>query len=129
MTQLMAQGGVMLEQTCPICGLPLFRLKSGDVVCPLHGKVYIVSSDEEAREVEIDETIKRLEYFASLKLRELMDKGDIGEAGDLLGIMEQAERVLRLRLERLSSSSRQAQPPPPPRRKDKEEEEEEEEEA
>jgi UPF0148 protein len=125
MTQLMAQGGVMLEQTCPICGLPLFRLKSGDVVCPLHGKVYIVSSDEEAREVEIDETIKRLEYFASLKLRELMDKGDIGEAGDLLGIMEQAERVLRLRLERLSSSSRQAQPPPPPRRKDKEEEEEE----
>ncbi|ADL19027.1 hypothetical protein ASAC_0620 [Acidilobus saccharovorans 345-15] len=129
MTQLMAQGGVMLEQTCPICGLPLFRLKSGDVVCPLHGKVYIVSSDEEAREVEIDETIKRLEYFASLKLRELMDKGDIGEAGDLLGIMEQAERVLRLRLERLSSTSRQAQPQPPqpPRQRGKEEEEEEEE--
>lgn len=128
MTQLMAQGGVMLEQTCPICGLPLFRLKSGDVVCPLHGKVYIVSSDEEAREVEIDETIKRLEYFASVKLRELMDKGDIGEAGDLLGIMEQAERVLRLRLERLSSSSRQAQPPPPPpRQRGKEAEEEEEE--
>lgn len=112
MAQLMAQGGVMLEQTCPICGLPLFRLKNGDVVCPLHGKVYIVSSDEEAREVEIDESIKRLEYFASVRLRELMDKGDISEAGDLLSIMEQAERVLRLRYERLSraAATQPAQP-------------------
>lgn len=112
MTQLMAQGAVMLEQTCPICGLPLFRLKNGDVVCPLHGKVYIVSSDEEAREVEIDETLRRLEYFASVRLRELMDKGDVSEAGDLLSIMEQAERVMRLRLERLSPKPQQPQPRP-----------------
>ncbi|MFP3172547.1 MAG: Sjogren's syndrome/scleroderma autoantigen 1 family protein [Acidilobus sp.] len=112
MTQLMAQGAVMLEQTCPICGLPLFRLKSGDVVCPLHGKVYIVNSDEEAREVEIDETLRRLEYFASVRLRELMDKGDVSEAGDLLSIMEQAERVMRLRLERLSPKPQQPQPRP-----------------
>jgi len=112
MTQLMAQGAVMLEQTCPICGLPLFRLKSGDVVCPLHGKVYIVNSDEEAREVEIDETLRRLEYFASVRLRELMDKGDVSEAGDLLSIMEQAERVMRLRLERLSPKPQQPQPTP-----------------
>jgi UPF0148 protein len=112
MTQLMAQGAVMLEQTCPICGLPLFRLKNGDVVCPLHGKVYIVNSDEEAREVEIDETLRRLEYFASVRLRELMDKGDVSEAGDLLSIMEQAERVMRLRLERLSPKPQQPQPRP-----------------
>lgn len=114
MTQLMAQGAVMLEQTCPICGLPLFRLKNGDVVCPLHGKVYIVNSDEEAREVEIDETLRRLEYFASVRLRELMDKGDVSEAGDLLSIMEQAERVMRLRLERLSPKPQQPQPRPAP---------------
>jgi UPF0148 protein len=112
MTQLMAQGAVMLEQTCPICGLPLFRLKNGDVICPLHGKVYIVNSDEEAREVEIDETLRKLEYFASVRLRELMDKGDVSEAGDLLSIMEQAERVMRLRLERLSPKPQQPQPRP-----------------
>lgn len=129
MTQLMAQGAVMLEQTCPICGLPLFRLKNGDVVCPLHGKVYIVNSDEEAREVEIDETLRRLEYFASVRLRELMDKGDVSEAGDLLSIMEQAERVMRLRLERLSPKPQQPQPRPAQQQARRASEEEGEEEA
>ncbi|AMD30176.1 Sjogren's syndrome/scleroderma autoantigen 1 family protein [Acidilobus sp. 7A] len=129
MTQLMAQGAVMLEQTCPICGLPLFRLKNGDVVCPLHGKVYIVNSDEEAREVEIDETLRRLEYFASVRLRELMDKGDVSEAGDLLSIMEQAERVMRLRLERLSPKPQQPQPRPAPQQARRASEEEGEEEG
>jgi UPF0148 protein len=119
----------MLEQTCPICGLPLFRLKNGDVVCPLHGKVYIVNSDEEAREVEIDETLRRLEYFASVRLRELMDKGDVSEAGDLLSIMEQAERVMRLRLERLSPKPQQPQPRPAQQQARRASEEEGEEEA
>ncbi|MGC9210526.1 MAG: Sjogren's syndrome/scleroderma autoantigen 1 family protein [Acidilobus sp.] len=109
MANLMAQGAVMLEQTCPICGLPLFRLRNGDVVCPVHGKVYIVASDEEAREVEIDETLKQVEYVAATKIREYLRSGEIDQVADLLGIMEAAERVMRLRIER----SRAAQPPQP----------------
>jgi len=37
----------MLPYSCPICGSPLFRLKNGDVVCPIHGKVAIVSDETE----------------------------------------------------------------------------------
>jgi Uncharacterized Zn-finger containing protein len=100
MANLMAQGAVMLEQTCPICGLPLFRLKNGDVVCPVHGKVYLVSSDEEAREVEIDETLRQVEYMAAVKIREYLRQGEVDQVSDLLNVMEAAERVMRLRMER-----------------------------
>ena len=103
MAQLMAQGAAMLEQTCPICGLPLFRLKSGDVVCPLHGKVYLVRSEEEAREVEIDDAIARVEYAAAVRAREEAAKVDmdVDQVSELLSIIEAAERIRRLRMERL----------------------------
>ncbi|NON62549.1 Sjogren's syndrome/scleroderma autoantigen 1 family protein, partial [Acidianus sp. RZ1] len=45
--ELLRQGAVMLTDSCPICNYPLFRTKSGDVVCPTHGKVYLVKNDEE----------------------------------------------------------------------------------
>ncbi|HEU97496.1 MAG TPA: hypothetical protein ENO36_01385, partial [Fervidicoccus fontis] len=37
----------MLPHSCPICGSPLFKLKNGDIVCPIHGKVAIVSDESE----------------------------------------------------------------------------------
>jgi len=107
MANLMAQGAVMLEQTCPICGLPLFRLKNGDVVCPVHGKVYLVSSDEEAREVEIDETLRQVEYMAAVKIREYLRQGEVDQVSDLLNVMEAAERVMRLRMERAEKARAQ----------------------
>ena len=112
MANLMAQGAVMLEQTCPICGLPLFRLKNGDVVCPVHGKVYLVSSDEEAREVEIDETLRQVEYIAATKIREYLRQGEVDQVSDLLNVMEAAERVMRLRMERAEKARAQRAPLP-----------------
>ena len=113
MAQLMAQGAAMLEQTCPICGLPLFRLKSGDVVCPLHGKVYLVSSEEEAREVEIDDAIARVEYAAAVRAREEAAKVDmdVDQVSELLSIIEAAERIRRLRMERLRAQQEAAAAP------------------
>jgi len=112
MANLMAQGAVMLEQTCPICGLPLFRLKNGDVVCPVHGKVYLVSSDEEAREVEVDETLRQVEYMAAVKIREYLRQGEVDQVSDLLNVMEAAERVMRLRMERAEKVRAQRGPLP-----------------
>lgn len=114
MAQLMAQGATMLEQTCPICGLPLFRLRSGDVVCPLHGKVYIVSSDEEAREVEIDDAILKVEYAAAIRARDMAIKGELDGVSDLLMLVEAAERIRRLRLERSRMTAPQQPPAPSP---------------
>jgi len=33
MANLMMQGAVMLDKTCPLDGLPLFRLRTGEIVC------------------------------------------------------------------------------------------------
>ncbi len=97
MATLLAQGAAMLDKTCPSCGLPLFKTKKGDIVCPVHGKVYVVESEEEAKDIEIDETLKSLEYFISIKIKEDINKGDIDEISDLLKIMESTERIIMLR--------------------------------
>ena len=43
--ELLRQGATMLEEPCPICKMPLFKLKNGDIVCPVHGKVYIAKNE------------------------------------------------------------------------------------
>jgi|ECHhosMinimDraft_1075155.scaffolds.fasta_scaffold00334_10 UPF0148 protein len=48
---LLRQGATMLGDSCPVCGMPLFKLKSGEVVCPQHGRVYVVKDEEEERRV------------------------------------------------------------------------------
>lgn len=80
MTELLRTGAVMLDLTCPICGLPLFRLKSGEIVCPIHGRVHVVSSEEEARRVRVDAVIEELEELAATRLSSLMR--DILTSGD-----------------------------------------------
>ncbi len=100
MMQLLRQGAVMLAETCPICGLPLFRLKSGEVVCPIHGRVVIVSSEEEEREVHIEEAVKAAEYRAALKVQEAVEAGEAEEVIRWLTVIEAAERIRKLRAER-----------------------------
>ena len=97
MAQLMMQGAVMLAETCPVCGLPLFRLRNGEVVCPVHGRVVIVSSEEEAREVEIDSVVRDVEHYAAMKVRELMGQGDPREILEWLHVIEASERIRGLR--------------------------------
>lgn len=103
MVALLQQGATMLAESCPICGLPLFRLKSGEVVCPIHGRVVIVSSDEEAREVEIDSVIDMVEYEAASRVRGLLQSGEPGEIKEWLEVIELAERIKGLRESRRGS--------------------------
>ncbi len=100
MTQLLMQGAVMLAETCPICGLPLFRLRSGETVCPVHGRIILVSSEEEAREVEVDAVIASVEHYAASRLRQLMEEGDPQGMIDWLRVIELTERIRSLRGER-----------------------------
>ncbi|MCE4623257.1 MAG: hypothetical protein F7B11_00720 [Caldisphaeraceae archaeon] len=97
MALLLSQGASMLEQTCPVCGLPLFKTKKGEIICAVHGRVYLVASEEEAKEVEIDEALKGVEYYVSTKLREKMLKDETDEVEDLLRIIDLIERIRTLR--------------------------------
>ena len=97
MVALLQEGAVMLAETCPLCGLPLFRRRSGETVCPVHGRVVIVSSDEEAREVELDSVIKMVEYEAASRIRGLLSGGSPEEIREWLEVIEAAERIRSLR--------------------------------
>ncbi len=100
MAQLMMHGAVMLKETCPICGLPLFRLKNGDVICPVHGRIILVSSGEEAREVELDSIVAEIEHYAAKKIRELMINGTPNQLLEWLKVIEASERIRDLREKR-----------------------------
>ncbi|MCX8196651.1 MAG: hypothetical protein N3F67_06245 [Acidilobaceae archaeon] len=93
MSRLMAEGAVMLAETCPLCGLPLFRLRSGEVVCAVHGRVYIVSSEAEAEEVEIDYRLRSIQREAVRRAQEAVEGGDPHEALSWLSVAEAAERM------------------------------------
>lgn len=99
MAEMMMKGATMLEQTCPLDGLPLFRLRSGDIVCPVHGKVLIVSDEQEAREVELEGIIRSVQYMAAQRVKESMDKGDPVAVKQWLDVIEAVERIKKLRRE------------------------------
>jgi UPF0148 protein len=64
----------MLAETCPSCGSPLFRLRGGEIICPLHGKVFLVRSDEEASTASVISVLSKIEDLASIKMMELVKR-------------------------------------------------------
>ncbi|MCE4627074.1 MAG: hypothetical protein F7B78_05450 [Desulfurococcales archaeon] len=94
---MVMQGAVMLAETCPICGSPLLRLKTGETVCPIHGRVIMVRSDEEAKEIELDSIVAEVEHYAAQRIRELMASGQPNEILEWLRVIEAGERIRELR--------------------------------
>jgi UPF0148 protein len=105
MAELLRSGAVMLDQTCPICGLPLFKLRSGEIICPIHGSIRVVSTESEAisatTEAVLDELEKHVAYKVGQLIREasrgeleLSDKYD--EISKLLDIIERIRRIKSL---------------------------------
>jgi UPF0148 protein len=97
MTRLVAEGATMLADTCPIDGLPLFKLKNGDIICPVHGKVWIVSSEAEAEEVEIDFIIRKVELHAAKRVYQSLNSDDASELIPWLNVIETVERIRSIR--------------------------------
>ncbi len=99
MADLLRAGAAMLSERCPICGLPLFRLRSGEVVCPVHGRVYIVRDESEASRVTVQGVLEELERVAARRIAEMVEAAGRGEdtAEELsrwLDVLERAERIL-----------------------------------
>ncbi|WP_440059919.1 Sjogren's syndrome/scleroderma autoantigen 1 family protein [Thermogladius sp. 4427co] len=103
MAELIKAGAVMLAETCPVpgCGLPLFRTKTGEVVCPVHGRVYLVKTDDEAREIKttvgLSIVLDKIEERALLEINSMLsDRVEI-EPTDLIKWLEVIERVRRIK--------------------------------
>ena len=103
MAELLRTGAVMLEETCPVCGLPLFKLKNGEVVCPIHGVVKVVSSEAEAVSAVTESVLSTLEKIVSKRiseiLREIMhgDKDILDSVSELRELVDLLERVARVK--------------------------------
>lgn len=105
MSELLRSGAVMLSEKCPAkeCTMPLFRLRTGEVVCPIHGRVYLVRTDEEAREVMAKASTSRVLEMLETRVLEILYKASESpeERGyrEIIGWLEVLERIRKLRKE------------------------------
>ena len=102
MAELLKSGATMLAETCPVegCNLPLFKLKSGEVVCPVHGRVFLVKTEEEAKRVEEEVTLKStLDKLEQVVLKTINERVNLGELTphEIIDYLEILERVYRIK--------------------------------
>jgi len=110
--ELLRAGAKMLSFQCPVCGSPLFQLKTGEVVCPVHGKVIIIEKGEEVIQVSLDSALIKLEEKAMNRLAslisqidELREKPSMNERNLLKTIKEWLEVIYASRKIRLFKES------------------------
>jgi UPF0148 protein len=105
MAALLKSGATMLNELCPACKVPLFRLKTGEVICPSCGQRFVlVSSDEEEIRARAALTLRNLEAtviekieFLRRKVAEAESLDELIDSGRALAtflqVLEQARRV------------------------------------
>ncbi len=95
MAQLLKSGATMLDKTCPKCHVPLFRLKSGEIICPSCGQRFvIVQSEEEEIKVYVDEALKELERLLTIKIYKINSK--IRKTEDLSDLSETMKNIYEI---------------------------------
>ncbi len=99
MADLLRSGATMLSERCPICGLPLFRLKSGEIVCPIHGRIFVVRSEEEYTRATLEAALEGLERLAAARITALTAEVEKTGRGleELVKWLEVVERIERVR--------------------------------
>jgi len=107
MADMLRAGATMLSEVCPQCGSPLFKLKSGEIVCPLHGRVYLVKTEEEAEKAttyaileSLERNVVKILIDIQKSLPSIKDPEELEyKARNLIAWLEVLERILRLRKE------------------------------
>ncbi len=118
MADLLRAGAAMLSERCPLCGLPLFRLRSGEIVCPIHGRVYIVKDDSELSKITVRGVLEELEKHAASQIASIVRSGadessSIEKLRGWLDVLERTERILSLIDSSTSSHAQRANSPTP----------------
>ncbi|NPA05508.1 MAG: hypothetical protein GXO09_05395 [Crenarchaeota archaeon] len=99
---LLRAGAALLPEHCPICKSPLLRLRSGEVVCPIHGRVFIVRDEAEYARAELQGVLEELERGIVRRLHgyaQLINKGgevDRETLHDIILWLEAVERIERI---------------------------------
>jgi len=100
--ELMRSGATLLSEVCPVCKSPLFRLRSGEVVCPVHGRVMVARTEEEVAEAGVLGTLTELEKRIARVLSAYISRIDEGEiayenARDIVYWLDALERIERVK--------------------------------
>ena len=72
--ELLKEGAVMLQETCPICGSPLYKLKDGRIVCPIHGEIMKIKSKKEETAIKVDNALDDLINAMIIKVRDFTQR-------------------------------------------------------
>ncbi len=72
--ELLKQGATMLSLQCPKCGSPLFKIRTGEIVCPIHGRVHVISDESELIEEVSKDILSELEEKVVNKLRTMSNE-------------------------------------------------------
>ena len=101
MADLLRAGAAMLSERCPVCGLPLFRLRSGEIVCPIHGRVYLVKDESELSRIAVRGVLEELEKHAASRIASIVreagnEDSSIERLRGWLDVLERTERILNL---------------------------------
>lgn len=99
--ELLKQGATMLSEQCPKCGSPLFKLKNGDTVCPVHGKIIIAREDYEIIQVSLEGVLAKIEEYATTRISSILQELSRGDLDEMEGL-----RLLREWVELLDSIKR-----------------------
>ncbi len=79
---LLKEGAIMLPETCPICGSPLFKLKDGRIVCPIHGEIRKLKKKMEGKEEKLEEVIEDVIDALKDKLKLIIPKIEAGRKAE-----------------------------------------------
>jgi UPF0148 protein len=99
---LLRRGARMMSEACPECGTPLFRLKSGEIVCPSCNRpVKIIKGDEAPESLaprsSLEASLRRKIAEVQAMMEDEKDAARIREYTDtlvaLLGALEKAKNL------------------------------------
>jgi UPF0148 protein len=80
MAELLQSGATMLSQTCPDCRIPLFKLTSGETLCPGCNRRAVFAKATEVEKVraetESSEELEAVVIAKADKIKSLMAKTD-----------------------------------------------------
>jgi uncharacterized Zn finger protein (UPF0148 family) len=82
MAEFLSKGARMLSESCPECGVPLFKLVSDEIICPRCNRMVKMVSENETVEQVLAET--KLDKILRLKLNYL---------GDILTVEKEVSRI------------------------------------
>ncbi|BCS91728.1 hypothetical protein L3N51_00865 [Metallosphaera sp. J1] len=100
--ELLRQGATMLSESCPLCNSPLYKLKNGEIVCPVHGRVIIARDEEEEKKlkrgISLDYTEQILVDSMSVVVEKLKNDPMNSEViVQLIRYLDSLERLKRIR--------------------------------